>query len=197
MKIGGDDMTFFTGCEKPKSVSVLVIGGTEHVVDEIERALNDAVHVVGVGLEDGKIVTGGGSHSIALAQGLREYATTVGGREQMAIEAYATAVEVIPQTLAENAGLDPINTLINLRKAHKGGEMYAGLNIDTGDVKNMRDNQVIEPLRVGTQAIQSATETAIMILRIDDVIASKGMEGGPPMPPGGMGGMGGMPPGMM
>jgi thermosome len=198
MKVSGDDMTFFTGCEKAKSVSVLVRGGTEHVVDEIERALNDAVHVVGVAVEDGKIITGGGSHSIALAQGLREYATTVGGREQMAIEAYATAIEIIPQTLAENAGLDPINTLINLRKAHKGGQMYAGLNIETGDVLNMKDNKIIEPLRVGTQAIQSATETAIMILRIDDVIASKGMEGGgPPMPPGGMGGMGGMPPGMM
>lgn len=195
-KIGNDDMTFIMECPQAKAVSIIVRGGTEHVIDEIERGLHDGLSVVASALEDGKVNTGGGSAAIEISQELREYATTVGGREQMAIEAFALAIEVIPRALAENAGLDQIETLISLRKAHKKGDKYAGLNLDTGKVADMHDANVIEPLRVGTQAIQSATDVAVMILRIDDVIAAKSM-GGPPggggMPPG----MGGMPPGMM
>lgn len=190
--IAGDKMTFITECKQAKSVSILVRGATEHVVDEVERALNDSLGVVAVALEDGKVTAGGGSTYIQIAHALRKYGNEVGGREQMAIEAYAAAMEVIPRTLAENAGLDSINTLIDLRKAHLDGKKHAGINVHTGKIIDMRKQNVVEPLRVSTQAIQSATETAIMILRIDDIIASKG--GGPPMPPGG--GMGGMPPGM-
>jgi thermosome len=195
-KIGSDEMTFIMECPKAKAVSIIVRGGTEHVVNEIERGLHDGLSVVATALEDGKVNTGGGSAAIEISQELREFATTVGGREQMAIEAFAQAIEIIPRALAENAGLDQIESLIKLRKAHKKGDKFAGLNLDTGKVMNMREANVIEPLRVGTQAIQSATDVATMILRIDDVIASKSMGGPPPgagMPPG----MGGMPPGMM
>jgi thermosome len=195
-KIGPDEMTFIMECPQAKAVSIIIRGGTEHVIDEIERGLHDGLSVVATALEDGKVNTGGGSAAIEISQELREFASTVGGREQMAIEAFALAIEVIPRALAENAGLDQIETLISLRKAHKKGDKYAGLNLDTGKVTNMHEANVIEPLRVGTQAIQSATDVATMILRIDDVIAAKSM-GGPPggggMPPG----MGGMPPGMM
>ena len=193
-KIANDEMTYITGCKDAKAISILVRGGTEHVVDEIERNLNDALGVVALVVEDGRIVTGGGATAIEIAQSLRDYATTVGGREQLAIEAFANAIEIIPRTLAENAGLDPINTLINLRKAHKKGDKTAGLNVIDGKVVNMKERHVVEPLRVSAQAIQGATDTAVMILRIDDVIASKSGGGGAPgMPPGGMpGGMGGM-----
>jgi len=195
--VAGDKMTFVMECKEAKSVSILVRGATEHVVDEVERALNDALGVVAVSLEDGKVTAGGGSTSIEIAHALRKYAVEVGGREQMAIEAFANAMEIIPRTLAENAGLDSINTLIDLRKAHLDGKVHAGINVYNGKIINMKKEHVLEPLRVSTQAIISATETAIMILRIDDIIASKG-GGAPPMPPGGggMGGMGGMPPGM-
>jgi len=192
-KISDDEMTYVTGCKSAKAISVLIRGGTEHVIDEIERNLNDALGVVGVAVEDGKILIGGGATQIEIAKDLKEYATTVGGREQLAIEAFAQAIETIPRTLAENAGLDPINVLIDLRKAHKKGQKTAGINVWTGKVVDMKEAKVLEPLRVSTQAIQGATDTAIMILRIDDVIASKGGAGGG-MPPGGM--PGGMPPGM-
>ena len=184
-KIGESDMTFITGCPEAKSVSVLLRGGTEHVVDEIRRAFDDAVGVVSVAWEDGAVLTGGGSVLAALSRDLRTYAETVGGREQMAIEAFASALEIIPRTLAENAGLDPVTTLIELRKAHADGQSHAGINVYEGGVVDMKQANVVEPMRVVEQAIQSATETAIMILRIDDVISSKGV----PMD-GGMGGMG-------
>jgi thermosome len=196
-KIANDQMTYITGCKEAKAISILIRGGTDHVVDEIERNLNDSLGVVGVALEDGKVLIGGGATPMELTQNLREFATTVGGREQLAIEAFATAIEIIPRTLAENAGLDPINTLIDLRKAHKSGKKYMGLNVWEGSVTDMKKLKIIEPMRVMKQAIQGATETAIMILRIDDVIASRsggGAPGGMPgggMPPG-MGGMGGM-----
>ena len=189
-KVGGEEMTFVTGCKNPKAVSVLLRGGTEHVVAEVERSFTDAISVVSVALEDGKIVTGGGSMAVELALGLRDYATQVGGRAQIAINAFADALEVIPRTLAENAGHDPIDILINMRAAHKKGEKYAGLNAITGEITDMKKENVLEPLRVGRQAISSATDAATMILRIDDVIASKG--GGAP----GGGAGGGMPPGM-
>jgi thermosome len=199
-KISGDNMILITECKNPKAVSILVRGATSHVVDEVERGLHDALSTVASALEDGKINTGGGSAAIEISLALRDYATTVGGREQMAIEEFANAIEVIPRTLAENAGLDFINTLIDLRKAHKKGNKYAGVNVDTGRIMDMRKLNVLEPVRVGRQAILSATEAAVMILRIDDVIAARASPGGgaPPggMPPG-MGGMGGMPPGMM
>jgi len=173
-KIGEDNMTFVIGCENPKAVSILVRGGTEHVVDEVERSLKDALHVVAKAVEDGKIVTGGGSSAVEIALKLRDYAASVGGREQLAIEAFADAMEVVPRTLAENAGHDPIDMLIELRKAHKDGKITYGINVYEGKVDDMMELGVIEPIRVGKQAIDSATDAAIMILRIDDVIAAKG-----------------------
>ena len=187
-KIGESNMTFITGCSEAKSVSVLLRGGTEHVVDEIRRAFDDAVGVVSVAWEDGAVLTGGGSVLAALSRDLRTYAETVGGLEQMAIEAFASALEIVPRTLAENAGLDPVTTLIELRKAHADGASHTGINVYEGGVVDMKAKNVIEPMRVVEQAIQSATETAIMILRIDDVISSKGVPMGDDM--GGMGGMG-------
>jgi thermosome len=188
-----DEMTFVTGCKNPKAVSVLIRGGTEHVVDEIERSLDDAMSVVAVAIEDGKMITGGGSTAVELALRLREYSATIGGREQIAIDAFASAMEVVPTALAENAGHDPIDILIDLRKAHKSGKVNAGVNVFTGKVIDMLKENVLEPFRVGKQAINSATDAAVMILRIDDVIASKGGRPGPGGPggPGGMGGMGG------
>jgi len=188
-KIGDDEMTFVTGCKNPKAVSILIRGGTEHVVDELERSLEDATSVVAVAVEDGKFITGAGSTAMEIALGLRDYAATIGGREQIAIEAFADAAEVVPRTLAENAGLDPIDTLIDLRKEHKKGRKNAGINVFTGKVEDAFKNNVLEPIRVGSQAISSATDAAIMILRIDDVIAAK--SGGGPGGDKGKGGAGG------
>jgi thermosome len=185
-QIGDDKMTFVTECKKAAAVSIMLRGGTEHIVDEMDRSLHDALSVVGVALEDSRIVAGGGASAIEIALKLRDYAATVGGREQMAIDAFADAIEIIPKTLAENAGLDSINAILDLRNAHKKGQKHAGLNVLTGKVVNMVEANVIEPLRVGTQAIQSATEAAVMVLRIDDVIAAKAGAGGPPGGPGGM-----------
>ncbi|HEX17296.1 MAG TPA: thermosome subunit [Thermoplasmatales archaeon] len=175
-KIGDDRMTFVMNCKNPKAVSILVRGGTEHIVDELERALHDALSVVKVALEDGKITPGGGAAAAEIATRLREYAPTVGGREQMAIEAFADAIEIVPRTLAENAGLDPIDIMIKVRAAHKKGEKYAGIDVETGDIADMMKKNIIEPLRVSTQEVRSAAEAAIMILRIDDVIAAKSTE---------------------
>jgi thermosome len=200
VKIADSDMTFVTGCKNPKAVSILIRGGTEHVVDEVERALHDALKVVAVAIEDGVAVPGGGAPEIELAIKLRDYGQSVGGREQLAIEAFAEALEIIPWTLAENAGMDSMDIVIELKNAHakKAGRNF-GVNVLEGKVSDMLIAKVIEPLRVKTQALESATEVASMILRIDDVIASKKspMPSGPPGGPGGMGGMGGMPPGMM
>lgn len=203
-KIGDDEMTFVTGCKESKAVSILIRGGTEHVVDEVERALHDALRVSGVAIEDGKAIPGGGATEIEVSLRLRDYASTVGGREQLAIEAFADALEIIPWTLGENAGLDAIDLLIELKSRHEGkkANKNAGVDIFSGKVKDMIRMNVMEPIRVKTQAVKSATDVAAMILRIDDIIASKKMEappaGAPPggMPPGGMP-PGGMPPGMM
>ncbi len=185
-KIGEDNMTFVMGCVNPKSVSILIRGGTEHVVDEIERSVKDSLHVVAKAVEDGKVVSGGGSSAIEIALKLRDYAASVGGREQLAIEKFADALEVIPRSLSENAGLDPIDMLIRLRKAHKEGKLSHGINVFKGDIDDMFSLGVIEPIRVGKQAIDSATDAAVMILRIDDVVASKGKEEKkPPQGPGG------------
>ena len=204
VKISDSEMTYITGCKNPKAVSILIRGGTEHVVDEVERALHDALKVVAVAIEDGIVVPGGGAPEIELSLRLKHYGQSVGGREQLAIEAFSEALEIIPWTLAENAGMDSIDVLIELKNAHnnkKDGKNF-GVNVLQNKVSDMILAKVIEPMRVKTQAIQSATEVASMILRIDDVIASKRMspsEAGPPRGgmPGGMGGMGGMPPGMM
>jgi chaperonin GroEL (HSP60 family) len=199
VKIADSQMTFVTGCKNPKAVSVLIRGGTEHVIDEVERSLHDALKVVGVAIEDGTVVAGGGASEIELSLRLRDYGQSVGGREQLAIEAFAEAMEIIPWTLAENAGMDALDIVIELKNAHsKRGGKNIGINIMQNKVSDMVSAKVLEPLRVKTQAIQSATEVASMILRIDDVIAARRMSppaGGPPG--GGMGGMGGMPPGMM
>jgi len=195
-KVSDEKMTFVEDCENPKSVSIILRGGTEHVVDELDRAMEDALRVVGVAVQDKMLVAGGGAPEVELALRLRAYASTVGGREQLAIEAFANAMEVIPKTLAENAGLDQIDSLVALRSQHEKGVKSAGLDMDSGNPVDMFKLGVVEPLRVKTQAISSAAEAAIMILRIDDVIASKsggpgGMPGGAGGMPGGMGGMGG------
>ena len=190
-RIGSDDLTFVTDCQNPRAVSILLRGSTEHVADEIERALEDALRVVAVAVEDGKICAGGGSPEVQLALELRKYAASVGGRSQLAIEAFANAMEIIPRTLAENAGLDAINSLVDLRSAHEKGQKTHGLNVYTGKVEDMLAGGVVEPLRVKIQAIGSATEAATMILRIDDVIAAKELKTPPGGGPGGMGGMGG------
>ena len=173
-KVEDEEMTFIMGVKDPKTVSVLVRGGTNHVADEVERSLVDAWSVVKVAIEDGMMVTGGGSTAMEIAMQLRDYAASVGGRAQIAIEAYASAMEVIPSTLAENAGQDPIDVVIEMRKQHKAGKTYAGFNPYTGKVEDMAALNVIEPYRIGKQAINSATDAAVMILRIDDVIAARG-----------------------
>jgi chaperonin GroEL (HSP60 family) len=183
-KIGNDELTFVTECPSAKAVSIMCRGGTEHVIDEVERTLDDAIGVVATALKDGQLVAGGGAPEIEVALALRKYAASVGGREQLAIEAFADAVEIIPRTLAENAGLDAINVLVDLRSAHEKGHTTYGVNLDTGKPEDMFAANVVEPLRVKTQAIQSATEVATMILRIDDVIAAKEFEA----PKGGGGG---------
>ena len=202
--IGGDSMTFINDCPEAKSVSILIRGGTEHVVDEIERAMEDAIGGVGSALRNGRVVGGGGATEVELAQELRDYADSVGGREQLAINAFADSLEVIPRTLAENAGFDPIDTLVDLRNKHDDGEVWAGLDVSSGKSEKLFDKGVVEPKQTKTQAVQSASESAEMILRIDDVISASGFDaddmgggddaGGPPGGPGGgmPGGMGGM-----
>jgi chaperonin GroEL (HSP60 family) len=188
-KIGDDKMIFVEKCKDPHSVAILIRAGLERMVDEAERAMTDALSVVSDVIENSKIVAGGGAVEIEVAKELRKYATKVGGREQLAIEAFADAMEVIPRALAENAGLEPIDVLVELRSAHdKEDGKYKGVNVFNGKVENSLENGVIEPVVVKEQAIKSAAESAAMILRIDDVIAatkpkaggpSGGMPGGP------------------
>ena len=192
IKIGGDEMTYISECENPKAVTLLVKGGTKHVVDEVERAVTDALGDIVASLKIGKVVGGAGAVEVEVARGLREYANKLSGREQLAVLAFADAVEVIPRTLAENAGLDPIDVLTELKSAHDSGKKWAGIDVFSGKVQDSWNNGVIEPLKIKTQAIKSASEVAELILRIDDIIASSGNSkspGMPPMPHGGMGGM--------
>ncbi len=191
-KIFDEILIFVEECDDPKAVSLILRGSTRHVAEEIERAVEDAIGVVAATVEDGKVVAGGGAPEVAIAKGLKEYADTISGREQLAIAAFAEALEVVPKTLAENAGLDQIDAMVDLRAAHENN-FYMGLDVFKGDVTDMKEAKVIEPHRVKKQAIQSAAEAAEMILRIDDMIASTG-----PSEPdmGGMEGMGGMPGGM-
>jgi thermosome len=192
-KIGDDKMTFIEGCKNPKSVAILIRGGTERIVAEAERSIHDALCVARDIVREPKIVAGGGAPELEMAKALREYAQTLLGKEQLAVTAYAEALESIPLTLAENAGLDPIDILSELRARHEKGEIWAGIEVGEGKPKNMDKAGVFEPLAVKKQIIKSATEAATMILKIDDVIASGKMKA-PPMPPGGAPGMGGMGP---
>jgi len=183
-KIAGEQMIFVRECKNPKSVSMLVRGGTEHVVDEVERALEDALGSLVSALEVGRIVAGGGAPEEAVSKGLKEFAQSFSGREQLAILAFADAMEVIPRTLAENAGLDPIDILVELRSAHEEDKITYGVDVYTGKIVDMRAKGVIEPLKIKTQAIKSASEAAEMILRIDDIISAGKLEkgGAPRMP---------------
>ena len=194
VKIGDDKLIYVRECKNPKAVTIVIRGASNHVIDEAERSLHDGLCVVRNAIEDGKIVAGGGAPEAELAKNLRAYAVKVGGREQLAVEAYAEAVEAIPLTLAENAGLDPIDIMVALRAEHeKPDSKYFGIEVSTGKIKNMVDLLVLEPLRVKQQVIKSATEATNMILKIDDLISVKGGGKMPQMPPGGMGSMGGMP----
>jgi thermosome len=188
-KIGEDKMIFVEKCKDPRSVAVLIRAGLERMVDEAERAMTDALSVVSDVIENNKIVAGGGAVEIEIAKELRGYATKVGGREQLAVEAFANAVEIIPRTLAENAGLEPIDVIVDARAAHdKPDGQYMGVNVFNGKVENMSAKGVVEPVVVKEQAIKSAAESASMILRIDDVIASSKPKETPKMPSEGEGG---------
>ncbi len=171
-KVGDETMIFVTKCENPKAVTILVRGGTEHVVDETERAIKDALGDLAATLKDGKAVAGGGSVEVELSLKLKDFAETLSGKEQLAVLAYAEALEIIPRTLAENSGLDAIEILTELKAFHEKGEKESGIEVFSGKIKNMWEEGIIEPLRVKTQALKSATEVANMILRIDDVIAA-------------------------
>jgi len=183
-KIGDDKMTFIEGCKNPKSVAILIRGGTERIVEEAERSVHDALCVVRDVVEEPKVMAGGGAPELEVARTLREYAETLPGREQLAVMSFAEALEVVPVTLGENAGLDPIDILSELRARHEKGETWAGIEVTEGKVKNMKEVGVYEPLAVKKQIIKSAAEAASMILKIDDVIASGKMKA-PPTPPRG------------
>jgi thermosome len=186
--VGGEGMTYVRECKNPRSVTILVKGGSEHVIDEVKRALDDALGDLAATLKDRKVVAGAGAPEIELARRLRRYADGLSGREQLAVKAFAEAIEIIPRTLAENAGLDPIDVLTELKAAHDKGGKWVGINVFTGKAMDAWNEGVIEPLRIKTQAVSSAAEVAVMILRIDDVILSgkpSGAEGGrhpPDMP---------------
>ena len=188
-KIGDDKLIFVEGCKNPKAVSILVRGGTERIVDEVDRSLHDALSVIKDVVQESRIVAGGGAPEIEVARKLRRYAEGTAGRERLAVQAFAEAIEVIPITLAENAGMDPIDTLSELQSRHEKGEIWVGVNALEGKVSDMAELNVYEPLQVKTQAVKSATEASTMLLKIDDVIASSKMTSPP-------GGPGGMPPGM-
>ena len=177
VKHGEDTFTYVSGCQNPKSLTILVHGGTEHVIDEIERAIRDGLGDVICSIKYGLIVPGGGAVEIELARKLREFGQSLSGREQLAVDEFASALEFIPITLAENAGLDPIDVLTELKSRHEAGEKNAGLNLFTNKIENVLGSKIIEPLKIKSQAINSSTDVANMILRIDDVIASKDSSG--------------------
>lgn len=200
-KIEEDKWVFVEGCKHPKSVTLLLRGGSQRVVDEVERSVHDALMVVKDVIESPSIVAGGGAPETYAAAKLRNWAKSLEGREQLAAEKFADALESIPLTLSENAGMDPIDTLTLLRSKQQKGEKWTGIDVMKGKIANMKSSDIIEPLAVKLQIVSASAEAACMILRIDDVIATQKSAGGPPpgaeggMPPG-MGGMGGMPPGM-
>jgi len=194
VKVGEDKLVFVRDCKNPKAVTIMIRGGSEHVVDEAERSLHDAICVVRNAVEDGKILAGGGAPEAELSKRLKDYAVKVGGREQLAVRAFAEAFEAIPVAIAQNAGIDPIDIMVELRAKHNNLQnLWYGVNVPTGKTADMWKMNVIEPLRVKKQVIKSAVEAVTMLLRVDDVIASKGTGAGGPsgmppgMPPGGMG----------
>lgn len=174
IKNGEEKLTYVRGCVNPRAVTIILKGGTSHVVDEIERAVKDGLGVVATAVKNGKIVAGGGAVEIELSRRLKIFARTLGGREQLAVEEFAAALESIPEALAENAGLDPIDILTELKKRHEGGFYNHGLNLFKNEIEDTLAAGIIEPMKVKTQAINSASEVATMILRIDDVLVSKG-----------------------
>lgn len=188
-KIGEDKMTFVEGCKHPRAVTILIRGGTERIVDEAERSLHDALCVVRDIVEEPKVLAGGGAPELEISKMLKKYAETLPGREQLAVRSFAEALESVPVTLTENAGLDPIDILSELRARHEKGETWAGIEVHSGKVQDMAEVGVFEPIAVKKQIIKSATEAASMILKIDDVIAAGKMKT-PPTPPGGPGGGG-------
>jgi len=195
VKVGDEEMTYVRDCKNPKAVTILIRGGTEHVVDEAKRAMEDAVGDVAAALITEKVVGGAGAPEIELSRQLRQFANSLSGREQLAVNAFAEALEIIPRTLAENAGIDPIDLMTELKAAHDKGNKWAGIDVFAGKVVDSWKAGVVEPLKIKTQAVSSASEVAVLILRIDDVIASGGSKnagGGGGMPPG-MGMPGGMP----
>jgi thermosome len=192
IKVGDEEMTYVRDCKNPKSVTILIRGGTEHVIDEVKRAMEDAIGDIVAGLKVGKVIAGAGSVEVELAKQLRKYAESLSGREQLAVGAFADSIEIIPRTLAENAGLDPIDVLTDLKSKHDKKEKWAGINVFNGKIIDAWKQGIIEPLKIKTQAVSSAAEVAVMILRIDDVIASSAKESGGTPPTGG-----GMPPGGM
>ncbi len=199
-KIEEDRWVFIEGCKHPKSVTLLLRGGSQRVVDEVERSVHDAIMVVKDVMEVPSIVAGGGAPETYAATKVRSWSKSLEGREQLAAEKFADALESIPLALSENAGMDPIDTLTSLRSRQTKGEKWTGIDVMKTRIANMKSSDIIEPLTVKLQIVSAASEAACMILRIDDVVATAkssappgGGEGG--MPPG-MGGMGGMPPGM-
>jgi len=201
-----EDELFYVEGADAHGVTLLLRGSTEHVVDELERGVNDALDVVAQTISDGRVLAGGGAIEVELADRLRDYADSVSGREQLAVEAYADALELVPRVLAENAGLDSIDTLVDLRAAHADGDVHAGLNVYTGDVEDTFEAGVVEPAHAKEQAVTSASEAANLVLKIDDIISAGDLstdkgddeEGAPGGGMGGgMGGMGGGMGGMM
>lgn len=197
-KIEEDRWVFVEGCKNPKAVTMLLRGGSQRVVDEVERSVHDAIMVVKDVMEKPSIVAGGGAPETYAATKLRQWAKSLEGREQLAVEKYADSLEIIPLTLSENAGMDPIDTLTHMHSKQLKGEKWTGIDVMKAKVGNMKTSDIIEPLAVKNQVVSAATEAACMILRIDDVIATTKSgpqmpEGGMPPGMGGMGGMGGMP----
>ncbi len=196
-KIEEDRWVFVEGCKHPKSVTLLLRGGSQRVVDEVERSVHDAIMVVKDVMDNPSIVAGGGAPETYAATKIRSWSKSLEGREQLAAEKFADALESIPLTLAENAGMDPIDTLTALRSRQIKGEKWTGIDVMKGRISNMKSSDIIEPLSVKLQIVSAASEAACMILRIDDVVATTKSHGPPPGAEGGMPGMGGgMPPGM-
>ncbi|HDD42931.1 MAG TPA: thermosome subunit [Nitrososphaeria archaeon] len=175
-RVGEDKMVFIEGCENPKSITILIRGGTKRLVDEAERSIKDALNVIKDVIVENKIVAGGGASEVEVALALRDYSKTLPGKEQLAVEKFAEAVEIIPAQLAENAGLDPIEAVVTLRAKHKEGQKWAGVNVLEGKLDDMYKLNVLEPVLVKKQSIKSAVEAAAMILKIDDVIAASRLE---------------------
>jgi chaperonin GroEL (HSP60 family) len=173
------DIVKVSGCDNPRAVTILLRGSTDYLLDELERAVVDGTSVVMDSMEDGKLVVGGASVETEIMMKVRDYAAEVGGREQLAIEAYASAFEIIPVTLAENSGFHPIDKLVDLKNAHQKGQIHAGLDVYTGKIVDMLKNGVVEPQRSKRQSIQSATEAASLLLRVDDMMITRGAGAGP------------------